>query len=285
MKILILQSAGQHKKNENFRECLCLQRAFTAIGIESKVYGPGFDNFNEFNKLENWCDIIFVVENYWKTFWFPDLKSSKKLKIFWSIDSHIVFNRHLKFVTENNFNLVLCSNNRHIEKWDKIKSTLFLNCYDNTLVYHKPEIEKLINIGFCGNIVNRGLYIAELKNQCNLHTDIFVIGNDMVNAINSYKIHWNKSYSFDVNYRCFETCGCKTLLLTNNISELNKAFNLKTDIVVYDSILDCIEKIKFHLSHPAITQQIAQNGYNNVTKNHTYVNRAKQFIEIVKGII
>ena len=34
----------------------------------------------------------------------------------------------------------------------------------------------------------------------------------MVDAINSYYIHFNRNIGDDINYRTFETTGCKTLL-------------------------------------------------------------------------
>ena len=42
----------------------------------------------------------------------------------------------------------------------------------------------------------------------------------MVKAINSYKIHFNRNHSKDINYRTFETLGCQTVLVTNNTDRL-----------------------------------------------------------------
>jgi len=36
MNIVIIQEAGRHEKNKNFRECLNLQRSFNKLGINTK---------------------------------------------------------------------------------------------------------------------------------------------------------------------------------------------------------------------------------------------------------
>ena len=45
MKILIIQEASRHVENSDFRECLCLYRAFKEEGWEPTVYGKGHENF------------------------------------------------------------------------------------------------------------------------------------------------------------------------------------------------------------------------------------------------
>jgi len=279
MNILIMQSAGKHKKNSDFRECLSFQRGLSFCGVRSEVYGPGYRYFGKVNF--NDYDTILYLENYWKNYWFPDLSSHKGLKLFWSIDSHIVYRRHIDFVRRNNIDIVLCSNLRDTLKWGK-KSFWFPNCYDNTLIDFFPEIKKKYDIGFCGNYVNRTNYINELEKDFRIKLDIFVIGKSMVNAINSYKIHWNKCYSYDLNYRIFETLGCKTFLLTNENSDLEKLFTVDKDLITYKDYEDCKKKIKYYLQNEAERNRIAYNGFEIVRKNHTYKSRAEKLIEIIK---
>ena len=72
MKIVIIQEAGRHEKNKNFRESLCLHRALSRIEeVESKVWGLNYPDFNiSFSEIEKWADVIFVIENYTSD-WLP----------------------------------------------------------------------------------------------------------------------------------------------------------------------------------------------------------------------
>ena len=72
MKIVIIQEAGRHQENKNFRESLCLHNAFSKIdGVESKVWGLNYQDFSTpFSEIEKWTDVIFVIENYTSS-WLP----------------------------------------------------------------------------------------------------------------------------------------------------------------------------------------------------------------------
>ena len=63
LKILIIQEAGRHKKNFNFRESLNLHRAFqTYQNVSTEIWGLNYSNFKEdFTKFENWCDVILIL--------------------------------------------------------------------------------------------------------------------------------------------------------------------------------------------------------------------------------
>ena len=82
MKIVIIQEAGRHEKNKDFREALNLHRAFSKIeNIETKVWGLNYPDFNiPFSEIEKWCDVLFIIENYTSE-WLPimEISESKKL--------------------------------------------------------------------------------------------------------------------------------------------------------------------------------------------------------------
>lgn len=281
MKILILQSAGKHPANAGYRECLCLQRALNALeGIQAGIWGQGYPNYGTpFKEALQGYNAVLVLENYHDQ-WLPQLKDVKQLKLFWSIDSHIALKRHQQLVKNHGINITLNSTAGYVKHFPR-KCYWFPNCYDDTLI--KPlDIVKNHNVGFCGNVVNRGKWIAQLKNLFKMQVDIMVIGDTMVKAVNSYKIHWNKNYSTDVNYRTFETLGCRTVLLTNNTDRLKDLFNLDKHLVVYKDFTDCCHKIQWLLGDDRIRNSIADAGYKHVKENHTYLQRAKRLVEIIK---
>jgi hypothetical protein len=284
MKIVIIQEAGRHDKNKNYRESLNLHRALSKIeGIESKVWGLNYPDFNTpFSEIEQWVDVIFIIENYTSE-WLPinEISKSKKLKIFWSIDSHCVLEQHQNLCKILKIDILLNSTEGYIPSYKGLvkKSYWFPNSYPDDLIQPLGG-EKTVDVGFCGNIINRGHVINSLD-KYGIRKDIFVIGDDMVDAINSYKIHLNCNISNDINYRTFETCGCGTMLLTNYTPGLEKLFDIGKEIVVYTSIEDLDNKVKYYLENEDERNFIAESGHQRVKRDHTYFERSKKLIEII----
>ena len=283
MKIVIIQEAGRHEKNKNFRESLCLHRALSRIEeVESKVWGLNYPDFNiYFSEIEKWADVIFVIENYTSD-WLPinEISNSKKLKIFWSIDSHCVLEQHKQLCRLLNIDILLNSTESYLPNFDGLvkKSYWFPNSYPDDLIFSK-DIEKTIDVGFCGNDRPEIHYLDKFK----IRKDLFVIGDDMVNAINSYKIHFNKNIADDINYRTFETTGCGTFLITNYTPGLEKLFDIGKEIVVYNDLNDLDNKVKYYLENEEEREKIANAGYERSKKDHTYFERAKMLIDIIKN--
>ena len=285
MKIVIIQEAGRHEKNKKFRESLNLHRSLSKIdNVESKVWGLNYPDFHTpFSEIERWCDVIFIIENYTPE-WLPvsEIKNSSKLKIFWSIDSHCVLQQHQQLCKLLEIDILLNSTDNYIQYFNNLvkKSYWFPNCYPDDLI-SPLNIEKITDVGFCGNIGNRGHVINSLD-KYGIKKDIFIIGNDMVNAINSYKIHLNCNIADDINYRTFETTGCGTFLLTNYTPGLEKLFDIGKEIVVYNDLEDLDNKVKYYLDNEDEREKIAKAGYERVKSEHTYLERSKKLIDIIE---
>ena len=237
-----------------------------------------------FSEIEQWADVIFVIENYTSD-WLPinEISNSKKLKIFWSIDSHCVLEQHKELCRLLNIDILLNSTESFLPNFDGLvkKSYWFPNSYSDELIFPK-NIKKTVDIGFCGNVLNRGHVINSLD-KYDIKKDIFVIGDDMVDVINSYKIHLNCNISNDINYRTFETTGCETFLLTNYTPGLEKLFDIGKEIVVYNDLNDLDNKVKYYLENEEERKLIAKAGYERSKKDHTYFERAKILIDIIKN--
>jgi len=286
MKIVIIQEAGRHEKNKNFRESLNLHRALSKIdGVESKVWGLNYSDFNTpFSEIEKWTDVIFIIENY-TSHWMPidEISKSNKLKIFWSIDSHCVLSQHQNLCQILKIDILLNSTEGYISHYKDLvkKSYWFPNSYPDDLMY-PMDIEKPIDVGFCGNVLNRG-HVIDSLDKYGIKKDIFVIGDDMVKAINSYKIHLNCNIANDINYRTFETLGCKTFLITNHTPGLEKLFDIGKELVTYESLEDLDNKVKYYLENEGERNKIAEAGYLRSKKDHTYFERAKMLVDIIKS--
>lgn len=272
MKVLIIQENGRHERNRHFRECYSLKRAFDKYGFLSTIWGLGHDNFQ--SEIDfNYYDIIFNLENYGDG-WLPDLSIfNRPFKILWSIDAHCRGVEPYENIFKNGkYNLLLHSTRDFVSKSYHL---WFPNAFDDYLI--KPiKIKKSIRVGFCGNIVNRGQILDELRNKYGLHLDIFVIGEDMVRAINSYKCHFNMNISNDINYRSFETIGCGTMLLTNYskvYSDLGFIHN--KNCLMYNSIEELHDMVKNIEKYDI--QSISDNGYK-LSKSHTYDKRIENLL-------
>ena len=283
MNITIIQEAGRHAENKEFRESLCLKRGFEKLGETVQLWGLGY-NLKDFDEIEKNTDVFLIIENYTPE-WLPfdKIAKSNKLKIYWSIDSHVVLELHKSINKRLNINIHLNSSRSYLShfKDSSDKTIWFPNAYPSDLIFPK-NIEKTIDIGFCGGTSNRGGWIGDLKKYNIVHHN-FVIGDSMVNAINTYKLHFNRNVSNDINYRTFETCGCKTILLTNYTDGLEELFKLEEEIITYSDINDLYEKIDFLLENETIRKQIEINGYNNVLSSHTYDKRCEQLIDIINS--
>jgi len=288
MKILIIQEKGRHERNQLFRESLSLQRAFEKNGDYCTVWGLNYPNYpSNIQDLATSHDALLLLENYDTTSWVPDLSSVKIPKFFWSIDSHCNLNAHKVTVQKHKIEGVLCSIESDQEHFSALgaKTYYFPNAVDTDLIQPIFKANKLHTMGFCGTLFpEREALIKNIEKNLNINIqkDIWHIGYDMVSAINSYNIHLNKTISKDINYRVFETLACKTTLLTNYTENIDKLFIDMQDLVIYHNMQDLIYKVNLLIKDPRLAQRIAESGYDKVIKNHSYQNRASQFIELVK---
>jgi len=278
MKVLIIQENGHHDVNRNFRECFCLQRAFRHYGLEADVWGKLHENYDAAPDWDAY-DLIFTFEN-WD--WLPDLSKVKTKKILWAIDSHCKGPRvYENIANEHNYDFLF-----HAVPYFANKNNWLPNCYDDELI--KPlNLDKIYDIGFCGNIVNRGNLINLLQRSFdNFKLDEFVMGDNMVRAINSYKVHFNANISIDINYRNFETIGCGTCLLTSHHDYLHHlGFQDGENCLIYKNQQEMIEKIHWALENPDEVGKINM-GASVLAERHTYKNRIKtllNFLNIEEG--
>ena len=286
MKILIIQENGRHLENREFRECFNLQRALLRKNIDTIVWGLGHDNFNNpFQQIIKDIDVIILLENYESNGWLPDLSNINKLKIFWSIDSHMVLMNHITTVVKNKIDIVLNAIESHQNYFKTSKTFYFPNAYPSDLISPIDGIDKNIFLGFCGSLLNRSEILDKLENKFGLKKDIWKLGNEMVNTVNGYKIHFNKTLSNDINYRIFETMGCNTLMLTNSTENINTFFNDMENIVIYNNEIELFEKLNILYSDNDLIKKISNSGYELVKNNHTYDNRVDVLLKIISDYI
>jgi hypothetical protein len=161
-------------------------------------------------------------------------------------------------------------------------SIWFPNAYDDTLI--RPlEVDKTQEVGFCGNINNRGELISFIKELYpSFKEDVMVIGEDMVRVINSYKVHFNCNIGIDINYRSFETLGCKTALLTNyNTAYEELGFRDGFNCMMYRNVMELESKLKQLLSDDNLLETITSRGYE-LAEEHTYLKRCEYLLGLIQ---
>ena len=276
MKLIVIQENGRHEANRNFRECFCIQRALISLGHECEVWGKGHENFESPMDFNNY-DALINIENY-NSGWVPDFSNLLAVKLLWVIDAHCAGEEvYLKEFERGKYNYMLHATrsfcNKDFKKW-------IPNAFDETII-KRLEIPKAHNIGFCGNYVSRKPLLDQLVSSIGLHTDIFVIGDKMVEAVNSYKIHFNCNISNDINYRSFETLGCGTVLMTNhNEQYTNLGFEDFKNCILYEDLNEAVEKFKYLINNEDELDSIGQTGYE-FSRKHTYTKRLEKVLSLI----
>lgn len=276
MNFLLIQENGRHAANRNYRECFSLQRSLKALKQNCDVWGLGHSNYEQHPDFSNY-DVIVNLENYDEDGWVPDLSEVSCKKYLWSIDAHVRgLAPYKKEFRRGNYTKILQSTLQLVDE----DSVWFPNAYDDTLI--KPlSTDKKHDVGFCGNVNNRGRLLSVIENQFELKKDIFVIGDDMVSAINSYKVHFNCNIGIDINYRSFETIGCKTALVTNYNPAYDKlGFVHGENCMMYNDLNGLVVSIRTLLDDPSLLSKISEAGYI-LAKNHTYDKRAEELLKII----
>lgn len=279
MKILLIQENGRHNENRHFRECFCLKRGFEKLGHNVIVWGLGHDNYNSTINFENF-DLIINLENYDSIKWVPNLSNIKTTKFLWAIDPHVRGEKpYLDEFNSGKYDILLHSVKDFVNENFKV---WFPNSFDDTLISPR-KINKKCDVGFCGSLLNRNEYINLLHNNFNFKYDNFIIGDSMVDAINSYKIHWNRNISNDINYRSFETIGCGIPLVTNyNYQYEELGFIDGVNVMLYNDTNEMILKIKQLLSDDKLRESIGLYGLE-LSKQHTYEKRCQTLMELYKN--
>jgi len=91
-----------------------------------------------------------------------------------------------------------------------------------------------------------------------------------------------KSRWGEITRRLFEGMACGKLVLCDRLNEskkLHELFKEGEEIVFYDDMIDCINKINKYNEDVTERNRIAENGYKKVLENHTQKQRVEFILE------
>lgn len=297
MNILMIQSAGKHPENAEYKQT-CHHSLNQIDGVSATLWGPGYKvhgvDFmpNQWPGMEKWADAILFMEDY-NSRWVPEnsLRASKKLKVFWSMDTHMQGMQHLDYAARNRFDIFLTavhmlgeylryqSPRGMVKKIQWFPNTYPRHLFERALPF---DVTKEYDVGFLGNVANRGEWINDLRESVGLIHLSGLLGDRMVRGLASMSISWNRNIADDLNARTFETLGAGAFLLTNSGPGLGECFAVGEHLDTYRDLPECIEKVRYYLGHPEERERIAKAGHEHCREHHSDVARARQLVKIIE---
>lgn len=120
--------------------------------------------------------------------------------------------------------------------------------------------------------------IPKLKNHGTImtHTKMPIVFNKSTINLNPT----SKPIRSGIPLRIFDLLACEGFVLCNYQSDLLNEFLQGEELDIYSSIEELEEKIRYYLSHMDVCREIAHNGYEKVSKYHTYPLRLEQMFRL-----
>ena len=137
-------------------------------------------------------------------------------------------------------------------------------------------------------VTSRGLGGSQFLDTLTAHSNGAVANQNGMDAeehtefLNSGLMVIQHSRWGEVTRRIFEGMACGKMVLCDRLNDskkLHELFEEGEDIVFYDDMIDCIEKMNKYSQNKKERERIAENGYRKVLENHTQVQRVDFIIK------
>jgi len=281
-------------ENEEWSTPLSLAKEFRSRGWYVEFVSIGSNRLRNWNdaKLNEWIesdpktDIVLFMD--WGRFDSPKLDKQFIPSAFWiqeSGDDPQNFERNSP--KANKFNITLSPDADATEEYKKqgVDAHWWTHFADTRVQFPietNPEYVAVTTRGpgnsqFLDTLTQHGQ--GSIGNRNNLdykeHTEFLNKGLMVVQ--NS---RWG-----EITRRIFEGMACKKLVLCDRLSEskkLHKLFEDGEEIVFYNDIVDCINKINYYTENSEERERIASLGYENVLGGHTQKQRVDFIIKKYK---
>lgn len=277
-------------ENEEWSTPLALAREFESREWEVEFVSIGSNKTGQYNdiKLKEWIDsdiktdIVIFLD--WGRFDSPSLGKSKK-DAFWiqeSGDDPQNFERN--FPKASRFHITLSPDHGSTEEYKKrgIDAHWF-NHFADTRVHFpietEPEYVAVTSRGQGGSrfldvLTDHGDGSFGNRNNMNYKEHTEFLNSGLMVIQNS---RWG-----EITRRIFEGMACGKLVLTDKLKEsrkLDELFIEGQEIILYDDLVDCINKMNHFSQNKDVREGIAKKGMKNVLENHTQVQRVDFIIE------
>jgi len=83
--------------------------------------------------------------------------------------------------------------------------------------------------------------------------------------------------------RAYLACGCGGFYLARYVKGMEEIFELDREIVVFETLDEMVEKIRYYLTHDAERRRIAEAGRRRVLEHYTYQKRFEQMFHALRN--
>ncbi|MDR4509101.1 MAG: glycosyltransferase [Candidatus Brocadiaceae bacterium] len=202
--------------------------------------------------------------------------------LLWYQDDIFTTSHALRDLTFNGhaFDTVYSFDKSAIEEYQKygMKDVRWLPLAMSPALHRKLFFPKKYDISFIGNIhPNRRPFLEKLRKKFNVFVKQAFV-EEMVQIVNQTRIVLNLGIGrTGIQQRVFETLGCGSFLLTNEIPKDSQLFTNQNHLVYFKE--DTLEElISYYLKHEDERETIAQNGYLEAHAKHTFTHRIYQLL-------
>ena len=208
--------------------------------------------------------------------------------IYWASDTHLGYDYRLECAKKAD--VVFCAQREGVErmKADGVPHAQWLpHAVEPKAYFPFNYIVKKYDIAFVGHI-NSENRIDALDRMFREFPNFFYgqrLFEEAAQVYSNSKIVFNIAMDRDVNMRVFEALGTRSLLLTDDIPGIHDLFEDGKHLVLYRSLDEAVEKARYYMEHEDERARIAQAGYEEVMKNHTFKHRVNTIIEETKKVL
>jgi hypothetical protein len=274
-----------HKPNEIWSTPMALLNEFVERGWEANIVSinKGDDLLKQFIESDEQPDIIIFLD--WGRFDSPYLNKELKPNSFWiqeSGDDPQNFERN--YPKSNRFHYTITPSKQSAEEYRRRGiDAEWINHFADTKVQFpmnlEPQYVAVTSRGPGGSTFLD--YLTEWaegsignKNGLNAEEHTKFLNTGLIVIQNS---RWK-----EITRRLFEGMACGKMVLTDRLADetgLSKMFIDGEDIVYYDEMFDCIEKMNYYNENEEERERIAHNGMIKVLHNYTQIQVVDKLIE------
>ncbi|VAX28805.1 Glycosyltransferase, partial [hydrothermal vent metagenome] len=201
------------------------------------------------------------------------------------IDTHLSLEKHL--VVARDYDIVFLAQREYVLRFKEagFQFVYWLPLGCDPEIHKKKNVEKVCDIGFVGSLnqQRRIELLNALKKRFNLYYERCFLER-MAEVYSQSRIVFNNSVNNDLNMRVFEVLCSGSLLLTDDAagSGLTGLFQDRKHLVIYHNKKELIKLAEYYLKNHDERESIAAMGRDEVLRKHTYGQRVKQMIDIIK---
>ena len=256
-------------KGESINEGVIKQISNAGITTACWTMDDPFGEHARFNKIRNRneYDYFFCFDKYY----IPKLKEDGQPNSHYlpcAVDPEIHYEQMNWFDRKEKYEVSFVGS--HCNKREKFFREL--QNYDLSIWgYRWKKVKGALNKRVYPNVFKADKSLTDTNMTC-------AIFNQSKINMNHHSIQSRQGY----NLRTFEIPATKSFQLVEYFEGIEDLFKVGHEIACYKNIEEAKEMIRYYLEHAGLRESIANKGYQRVVKDHTFDNRIKTILEVIK---